>query len=468
MKKTYDSIDYEWITRPTGDPFVDAGGYALEVFSNLFPDDDILELIMRATDIYVDRWNAKINAFFLNSKITQPSFKGNAKKIETEKYFKSLINNIGGHIGYCRVTGKRTYVFPAGRDNSVLSGSGTFINFNHGFESGLMVSKEVLIRYFFLPFACMQLQGKIALISSNSLEISKYFSQEICKDNFVAIANNSSDGIKKAKSYNPVTSLFRYTDMIITKSKLEFDDNNDDSLTLYHFTNLGQKPTLDIYQLPFQTLRFYAFTQKGKYRDSWNAFVNTYYYAKDYSYEDGKYYVTTGKKNLKKTEIDKSTYTNWGNRVYDDLVADRSLTHKFFVYEKEHQLDFNIIKTYEIKVRNMRKETVEKIEQMADFIMSSNDTDGVSKAIKKLYGISSSSLLRRFVIKDIVAKNYEDGNKDAIVSVNDYVKYLFPDTESWKETRDLLLIAIFERLHKDHEKILILDEDGEDDSSINN
>ena len=32
-------------------------------------------------------------------------------------------------------------------------------------------------------------------------------------------------------------------------------------------------------------------------------------------------------------------------------------------------------------------------------------------------------------------------------SGKDYTDYLFPDTDSWKETRDVLLIAIYERLH---------------------
>lgn len=37
MKKTYTTLDYHWLTKTTGDPFVDAGGYALEEFSKHFP-----------------------------------------------------------------------------------------------------------------------------------------------------------------------------------------------------------------------------------------------------------------------------------------------------------------------------------------------------------------------------------------------------------------------------------------------
>jgi hypothetical protein len=54
------------------------------------------------------------------------------------------------------------------------------------------------------------------------------------------------------------------------------------------------------------------------------------------------------------------------------------------------------------------------------------------------------------VLKDIIAKNYEEGNKDAIVTVNEYADYLFPDLDSWMEMRDVLLIAIYERLHQLH------------------
>ena len=74
-KKTYTSIDYDWLFKPTGDPFANAGGYALKVFSETFPEDDILQLISRATDIYVDKWNSNLYFFFPNSNITQTNQK---------------------------------------------------------------------------------------------------------------------------------------------------------------------------------------------------------------------------------------------------------------------------------------------------------------------------------------------------------------------------------------------------------
>ncbi|SHE83712.1 hypothetical protein SAMN05444274_102531 [Mariniphaga anaerophila] len=33
MKHTHKTIDYEWLTKPTGDPFADAGGYVIQYLS---------------------------------------------------------------------------------------------------------------------------------------------------------------------------------------------------------------------------------------------------------------------------------------------------------------------------------------------------------------------------------------------------------------------------------------------------
>ena len=67
MKQDIENIDYEWLTRPTGDPFTDAGGYALEEFSTYFPKANIIDLIEKAANIYVYNWNKKVDSFFLNS-----------------------------------------------------------------------------------------------------------------------------------------------------------------------------------------------------------------------------------------------------------------------------------------------------------------------------------------------------------------------------------------------------------------
>ena len=44
MKRNYNTINYEWLFRPTGDPFADAGGYALKEFEKRYPEFIVLPL----------------------------------------------------------------------------------------------------------------------------------------------------------------------------------------------------------------------------------------------------------------------------------------------------------------------------------------------------------------------------------------------------------------------------------------
>jgi CRISPR-associated protein Cst1 len=450
MKKAYNTVNYEWLTRPTGDPFADAGGFALKELSQQNQDLDILDLIMEATNIYVVHWKSKINPFFLNSKITQPAFDSKKKIEETKKYFLSLIHETAPNIeGICRISGQNTKLFPACRDNSILSGSGTFANFNHCFQGGMMLSKEMIIRFHFIPLACEYLQDKIAIVHSNNSMIAEYFSRDCCKRNLNAIAYNISNGVLKAASRSPGTALFRYVDDVLKNVSLE--DFQDYLITLYHFTNFGASPEINIYTLPFEAFSFYKFTQKLQYKNEWNTFVSSYYIGgkdfKNAKYDEGNSKYICQEKN-KVLEIEESDYKYWSNKVYNDLLNNQSILKYVLKYSIKHILNFEITKNYEIKIRKMKKETISKIEQMADYILSSNDEQGIKRAIKKLDGVKNSYLLRRFILKDIVAKYYNEGNEDAIVTIEDYADYLFPDTNSWQETRDVLLIAIYQKLHE--------------------
>lgn len=454
MKQDIKNIDYEWLFKPTGDPFVDAGGYALEEFSHYYPDANLMDLIEKAASIYVNKWGGKVHAFFLNSPITQTAFKGK-EKIETLKYYQSLINNVNGKQGFCRITGRYGYVFVAGRNNSILTGSGTYVNFHHDFQNGIMVSKEIIIRCFFLPLACEQLQGRISLLNCSNPEITAFFAELVCRRNMEAINNNISKSVFKSKSASTSTALFRFVDEVLRNKTIQFEEHMQCDLRMYLYTNFGASPDLQIISLPFPIWHFYRFVMKSKYCDNWCDFVSQYYYIKGGKYiSNGEYNLIVGKEVKKVTEND---FKYWDNKIYKNLINGKSILPEMLVYSKKEILDFNIVKIYAIKIRKMKVETIEKINQMADFIIANNDDRNIGKAMTKLNAVTNSFLLRRFILNDIVKPNYDGEHEEAIVTVKDYVEYLFPDSDSWKEMRDVLLIAIYERLHKLKKKVNIED-----------
>lgn len=464
MKEGNENIHYDWLVCTTGDPFADAGGYALKYLSEKFPEKDVLELIEYATAIYVKKWDSKINPFFLNSPITQPAFKGEKKITETIKYFTSLINESAEGIdGFCRILGKKTKLFPAGRNNSVLTGSGTFANFHHSFEDGMMLSKEALIRYFFLPLATQMLCGRLCVIGSSNNQISELFAVDCCAGNYANIAQNHSDGVLSNPAKNPSTAIFRFLDDLLMK----VNDDNSHFISLYHFTNFGAKPELQIFTLPFEAYDFYRETQKSLYKEYWQRFVSSYY-RKPADIKTAVYDFSSSTFNVteKKDEriVDESEYKYWSNTIYQNLIDQKSILPQILKWSVNNTFSINLIKCYLYNILKMKRETIDKIMVLADFVVDNTADVDMKKVLTKLNSIKSSVLLRRFLLK-IVEKNFAAGNSDPIITVEEYTEYLFPEDNYWKEIRDVLLIAIYQRLHEKEVKVdgIEIDDENDDD-----
>ena len=463
MKETY-QIDYQALFTPTGDPFVDAGGFALERLSQLFPKKDILELIMWATDVYVDKWNAGLNALFLNSKITQSNIKLDKKKEETEKYFLSLLNTQQAYkIGFCRISGRHTKLFVAGRDNSVLTGSGAYVNFHHSFDTGIMLSKEVLIKYHFLPLACEQLLGRICVISSNCIDTARLYAINCLERNLANISKGLSDGILKNESHSTGTALFRFLDEVFIHY---LQEKSGECITLYHFTNFAAKPDMQMFVLPFPVFKFYRRTQNREYKESWNRFVAHYYRTKDYKsseYDNIGMCMRAKDKKGQSIEINEQIYGYWSNIIYNKLLNGESIIKNIRKWSKDNEFELTLLFDYLLNIRNMKKETIEKINQIADFILQIHSDLGIGKILTRLNGIKNPYLLRRFILK-IVEENYKQGNESPIVTVQEYTDYLFPDSSLWAETRDVLLICLYQKLHEKNIQVEI--EDSEENEDI--
>jgi len=440
----------EWLTKVTGDPFADVGGFVIQYLWEKNPQMSILELIDYTAKIYVNKWDSKINPFFLNSAITQPAFKGDKKITETVKYFSSMLNETAlGEEGYCRITGVKTKLYKAGRDNSLMSGSGTFVNFHHGFQNGMMLSKEMIIRMFFIPFGAIYIGGRIAIIQSNRADVNEYFVRNNCKINLANLAGSASEGVLKSEYGIPANALFRFVDDLFTNKIHEAtDDKKGLSLTLYHFTNFGASPEIVIYKLPSTVFRFYSACQSIQFKEQWNTFVYSHY--TNSKYKGAKYNIEINEyEHIKKGDAEHipiDEFKTWRNIVLEKLLNGQTLLRIFLKWGISHTFNIAIVEKYQIHIQSMKPETLNKIKELATFLTNTNE-DAIKKSIKALDGYKSAYELRRFFLKNIVAKNYKDGSVNSIITVEELVYYLFPDDISWRDIRDILLFAIYQELH---------------------
>jgi len=153
--------------------------------------------------------------------------------------------------------------------------------------------------------------------------------------------------------------------------------------------------------------------------------------------------------------IDFDDYKLWYNRVLNKLLIDENIRPEILRWSRKHSFNFDIVSIYQQNIIGMKEETIAKIKELATFLVRDKDASKIKRRINALDGAKNAAGLRRFILKDVVAANYMEGNNKTIVSIEDYVNYLFPDGSYWAEIRDLLLIAIYQELH---ERALISEE----------
>lgn len=451
MDYTTEKISTDWLVRPTGDPFVDVGGLVIKYLKtqNDLKDRSVLGLIEYVAKIYVNDWGGKLNAFFLNSTITQPAFKGERKIKETLNYYKNLVEETANFkIGYCRILGEKTKLFSAGRDNHILSGSGTFINFHHSFESGIYLSKESIIRIFFAPLGLIQLSDKVALIFSNDLSVTEYFVVSNVANNLNNIGTGKTEGVLKSAFNNPANALFEFARDVISNIKNAVDNSRGVTLNLYHFTNFGASPTVDLYTLPATVFMFYAICVTSyELKEDWQKFVHAHY--RSTKFKNGRFNAENDQWENTKENLSYLDYRSWRNIVYDKLLKDQFIfsDRQIQRWIKQHPFNFRIVELYQIHIRHMEKRTIDKIIELAEFIVADRSDDFIKRSITRLSGANVNHKVRRHLLQ-LVEHGYKEHREQPILTLEEYVEYLFPDGANWREIRDLLLIAIYQKMHE--------------------
>ena len=439
-------INIDWLTRKTGDPFSDIGGAVIKTLFGQNGNEDIFNLIEKTSKIYVNDWNAKLNAFFLNSKITQPAFKGERKITETLKFYRQLINDeISFEEGYCRILGVKTNLFQSGRDNNIMVGSGTFLNFHHAFQPGVMLSKEALIRLFFVPLGCAQLTDKVALLQSNDEEISTFFVEENISDNQRRIATQIADGINRWSYKSPSSALFDFAQHWIINVK-DYAVEENVEMNLYHFTNFGASPEIVLYNFSASLFNFYARVQYRTLQSDWNRFTHSYFRRKNAVYDlDTDTFKLTEKKEVHSVEY--KDFKNWYNSIYENLLLNRSILKPilYWVSIKQRSFNFEIVKYYQIYLRNMNEKTLQIIERIADYVLQ--DSNDLKKKIRSLQTPTKAHAFRRALIK-MEERNLVLKNPETLFSLQEYALDLFPDGTYWQEIQNLLLISVYQKMHE--------------------
>jgi CRISPR-associated protein Cst1 len=417
----------------TGNPFVDAGIWSISRLVNKNPHEldknDLNNVLNDVIPLYLTKkWSKNLYSVFPNNPITNPSVKN--KKERYMELLKDLIKDITtqGKSGSCISCGKRDVIKRSGKDKIPLTGSGRLINyFSYGVD-GADYCPACAFAVQFSPlmmYAC----GKLLLLHSNSKKIMDIWSRKAIKNVNKQLSTGKIIGCLNEKYTNPKNAFFHIIQDIVLEYDVRWADEAP-SINCYHFTNYNQGPDLDIYHIPTPIFKFLAYIPQHEKFEDWMRIVK-----RGYKFVDWK------------KVKDENEYKNNPNLVYNNLLEGKSII-RFFLDRKNKEAigGWDLLKNYLEEVKRMDEERVKAIKQVGDILADYIETVNDMKTLNRLETASNYKNYRN-LLRIIIKKRISNGMENPLFTFDDYVNYLFPEGNlTWRETQDLILFRIYEKL----------------------
>jgi CRISPR-associated protein Cst1 len=418
----------------TGNPWVDAGVSAmLEWTKKKEPKDltlnDAEEMAEELVHLYLtDGWKKSLFSVFPNNPVTNSSVKNKESKLK--EFFRELLNGFEpiSSAGNCIACGSRNCNQQRTRRDIPLTGYGGSHYFPYKTD-GADYCDVCSFAVQCAPLVFYRCEKYLALIHSNSLKVLRYWAKKCVGQVRRQIAMREYTGCFNEEFKNPMNALFHIIQDLIFQYDEQWTEENA-SVRIYLFTNYNQRAELAFYDLPAPVFRFLASVRRHSKFPDWLKVVR-----KGYKYN------ITGK--------EESEYKNDPNEVYQRLLNGESIIRYFLDFGNKQALgDWALLSLYLKEVRNMDQKRIDTIRRVADEISELiKSSANVKKRLNQLEMADNynwfRNVLLRFV-KDQIAQRKEE----PLFTFEEYVDQLFPDGAlGWKETQDLILFRIYEKLH---------------------
>ncbi len=253
------------------------------------------------------------------------------------------------------------------------------------------------------------------------------------------------------------------TRVIENLEKLEWDRRNwgeNVGLTVYHLSNSGQKPDIDIYELPGNVVNFLSRAQSIRYRSSWQAVVQ-------------RAWARNQQKSKKKTEgTAEENPLERRNFLYEELFSLPEEAGRFvrtyflclsYKYANEgdprkdyggwkdaNYIKWELTELFLKEVLGMDNRRIEAIRQLGDRLADSIADNNDKRLWWQVYKGGSFASVRNILIKES-QRNIKTG-REPYVTLDSFLA-VFEEGEElarvdWRLAWDLTLIRVIEKLYE--------------------
>ncbi len=452
-----------------GNPFVDAGvcGICEWLGRTVQPDQITKDDLERVVDEIVpimkpfDKkrpeahgWKNWISIFTNNHKLSNPSIKKDQRVPQFKSLLFKYIDEVEklGQAGDCMGCGRRDANTWLTRTGVPLTGAGN-CNYFPIFSEGAGYCSACAYAIQMSPLVFMATAGKFLTLHSNSWKALKSWARVCVEDVREQQLKQEIAGCYTPGYANPRNGIFYMTREMLKYGEMRPDENI--SMQVYCWTNYIQGPELEVFYMPAPIFKFLRIVYMGKFNKTWQEIVRCGYLV-----------------NWDKVESE-DDYKNRTNRVYENLLQDISILG-FFI-NRQHRKprgNWELLSLYFKEVRSMEITRLEKIKQVGNLIAECIKESGSDKRLTRLERAKSYEACRT-VLLYIIKERIKLGAEKPLFSLDDYMEHLFPESEDfsatpWRETRDLLLFRIYEKLHNwlQEKGFVDFDEDEDDTSDL--
>ncbi len=455
-------------SKSVGDPMVEIGRLGLVEFCKKEKFDSIEELkqeIAKLFRIYTFKTSGRIGQVFSsNSKFTHNSTGKNLNERlrQALELYDELLKE--SYRGYCLSCGKKDNLCSVSKTIFPLTTGNSNTNFTSNFSNKFLMCKECMTSLFFSPINMQKTAGRMGFMISNNDEINRFWSEEnIEKFNANIIKNLDSLVDSKINIFEN----FIYNIIEELQEEELFGD-----ITFYLISNVDKGSEINVVHIYENQMKFihnvapkfFKNELPSRQKDEWNYLIFKYS-SKDSSgkFRTRKESVDGKNKTIKFKEevIDNQDYKST-IKYYNPLISKFIQGKSILSYFKNNLCSWKLTTIYLKEIKGMREERLNIIKKVADNLQLFNEDDRTfyNKIVRPIEMTKSQTEFRENL--RILMRKFLSKSDEPLFTTDEMALYILPSGESWYETKDILLIALYEKMNLKEEEIKNLNE-GDDD-----
>jgi len=451
-------------SQSVGDPMVEIGRLGLIEYcgkGKFESFEEIEEQIKKLFNIYVFKPVKTLNQVFsFNSKFTHNSTSKNLNERfkQALRQYDDLIKE--SKNGYCLSCGKKDNLCSVSKTILPLTTGNSNANFTSNFSNQFLVCKECMTSLFFAPINMQKTSGRMGFMISNNHEINKFWSEE----------NNGEFKANLAKNVDVlVDSKINFFENFIYKTIEELQEENlFGDITFYLISNTDKGSEITLIHVTENQMnfinhvapKFFKDSLPTKDKDEWNYLI--FKHSNKERKDDGK--KVEFEDEVIKNKDYKSTL-KYFNPLIKNFIQGKSILGFF----KRNRSSWHLTKIYLKEIQGMREERLIVLKKVAEKLQELNngDKEFIRKIVFPLERTKSHSEFRE-KLRELMRKFMTKSN-EPLFTADEMVFQILPSGESWAETKDILLIALYEKLtlndeiKEEFEKHITKEGDSEDE-----